>query len=199
VSRANYPETLHTSFVPAIVTIVKPDPLLAHIRTVPDYPKKGIMFRDITPLLGDAKALKAACQQMAEPYQTHPPHFVAGIEARGFILGGIVAHLLGAGFIPIRKPGKLPYKSIHREYALEYGSGTLELHQDCVQKGQKVLLVDDLVATGGSAEAAVLLLRTLGAVVEAGSFLVDLPDLGGRKRLEKIGIKFHALLEFAGE
>jgi len=176
-----------------------PDPLLAHIRTVPDYPKKGIMFRDITPLLGDAKALKSACQRMAEPYLPNPPHFVAGIEARGFILGGIVAHLLGAGFIPIRKPGKLPYKSIQREYALEYGSGTLELHQDCVQKGQKVLLVDDLVATGGSAEAAVLLLRTLGAVVEAGSFLVDLPDLGGRKRLEKIGIEFHALLEFAGE
>jgi adenine phosphoribosyltransferase len=175
-----------------------PDPLLAHIRTVPDYPKKGIMFRDITPLLGDAKALKSACQRMAEPYLPNPPHFVAGIEARGFILGGIVAHLLGAGFIPIRKPGKLPYKSIQREYALEYGSGTLELHQDCVQKGQRVLLVDDLVATGGSAEAAVLLLRTLGAVVEAGSFLVDLPDLGGRKRLEKIGIKFHALLEFAG-
>ena len=176
-----------------------PDPLLAHIRTVPDYPKKGIMFRDITPLLGDAKALKSACQRMAEPYLPNPPHFVAGIEARGFILGGIVAHLLGAGFIPIRKPGKLPYKSIQREYALEYGSGTLELHQDCVQKGQRVLLVDDLVATGGSAEAAVLLLRTLGAVVEAGSFLVDLPDLGGRKRLEKIGIEFHALLEFAGE
>jgi adenine phosphoribosyltransferase len=176
-----------------------PDPLLAHIRTVPDYPKKGIMFRDITPLLGDAKALKSACQRMAEPYLRNPPHFVAGIEARGFILGGIVAHLLGAGFIPIRKPGKLPYKSIQREYALEYGSGTLELHQDCVQKGQKVLLVDDLVATGGSAEAAVLLLRTLGAVVEAGSFLVDLPDLGGRKRLEKIGINFRALLEFAGE
>jgi adenine phosphoribosyltransferase len=178
---------------------VTTDPLLAHIRTVPNYPKKGIMFRDITPLLGDSKALKSACQQMAEPYLSNPPHFVAGIEARGFILGGIVAHLLGAGFIPIRKPGKLPYKSIQREYALEYGSGTLELHQDCVQKGQKVLLVDDLVATGGSAEAAVLLLRTLGAVVEAGSFLVDLPDLGGRKRLEKIGIKFHALLEFAGE
>jgi adenine phosphoribosyltransferase len=176
-----------------------PDPLLAHIRTVPDYPKKGIMFRDITPLLGDAKALQSACQRMAKPYLPNPPHFVAGIEARGFILGGIVAHLLGAGFIPIRKPGKLPYKSIQREYALEYGSGTLELHQDCVQKGQKVLLVDDLVATGGSAEAAVLLLRTLGAVVEAGSFLVDLPDLGGRKRLEKIGIKFYALLEFAGE
>jgi len=176
-----------------------PDPLLAHIRTVPDYPKKGIMFRDITPLLGDAKALKSACQRMAEAYLPNPPDFVAGIEARGFILGGIVAHLLGAGFIPIRKPGKLPYKSIQREYALEYGSGTLELHQDCVQKGQRVLLVDDLVATGGSAEAAVLLLRTLGAVVEAGSFLVDLPDLGGRKRLEKIGIEFHALLEFAGE
>jgi len=176
-----------------------PDPLLAHIRTVPDYPKKGVMFRDITPLLGDAKALKSACQRMAEPYLPNPPDFVAGIEARGFILGGIVAHLLGAGFIPIRKPGKLPYKSIQREYALEYGSGTLELHQDCVQKGQRVLLVDDLVATGGSAEAAVLLLRTLGAVVEAGSFLVDLPDLGGRKRLEKIGIEFHALLEFAGE
>jgi len=176
-----------------------PDPLLTHIRTVPDYPKKGIMFRDITPLLGNGQALRAACERMAMPFLGNPPEFVAGIEARGFILGGIVAQILGAGFIPIRKPGKLPYKSIQREYALEYGSGTLELHQDCVGNGQKVLLVDDLVATGGSAEAAVLLLRTLGAVVEAGSFLVDLPDLGGRKRLEKIGIKFHALLEFAGE
>jgi adenine phosphoribosyltransferase len=175
------------------------DPLLAHIRTIPDYPKKGIMFRDITPLLGDSQALREACRRMAEPFLKSPPQFVAGVEARGFILGGIVAHLLGAGFIPIRKPGKLPYKSIKREYALEYGSGTLELHQDCVQKGQKVLLVDDLVATGGSAEAAVLLLRTLGAVVEAGSFLVDLPDLGGRRRLEKLGLKFHVLLEFPGE
>jgi len=136
---------------------------------------------------------------MAEPFLKSPPQFVAGVEARGFILGGIIAHLLGAGFIPIRKPGKLPYKSIKREYALEYGSGTLELHQDSVQKGQKVILVDDLVATGGSAEAAVLLLRTLGAVVEAGSFLVDLPDLGGRRHLEKLGLKFHALLEFPGE
>ena len=175
------------------------DPLLPHIRTVPDYPKKGIMFRDITPLLGHAQALRTAGERLAKPFAQNPPHLVAGIEARGFILGGIVAQILGTGFIPIRKPGKLPYKSIQREYALEYGSGTLELHQDCVEKGQKVLLVDDLVATGGSAEAAVLLLRSLGAVVEAGSFLVDLPDLGGRKRLEKIGIKFHTLLEFAGE
>lgn len=175
------------------------DPLLPHIRTVPDYPKKGIMFRDITPLLGNAQALRSAGERMAKPFAQNPPHLVAGIEARGFILGGIVAQILGTGFIPIRKPGKLPYKSIQREYALEYGSGTLELHQDCVEKGQKVLLVDDLVATGGSAEAAVLLLRSLGAVVETGSFLVDLPDLGGRKRLEKIGIKFHTLLEFAGE
>jgi len=175
------------------------DPLAGHIRTVPDYPKKGIMFRDITPLLGNAQALAEACRRMADPFRSSPPQFVAGIEARGFILGGIVAQMLGAGFIPVRKPGKLPAKSVSREYALEYGSGTLELHQDCVGNGQKVLLVDDLVATGGSAEAAVLLLRTLGAVVEAGSFLVDLPDLGGRKRLEKIGIKFHALLEFAGE
>jgi adenine phosphoribosyltransferase len=173
--------------------------LLSHIRTVPDYPKKGIMFRDITPLLGDAKALRTACEQMAAPYRKSPPDFVAGIEARGFILGGIVAQILGSGFIPIRKPGKLPYKSIRRQYALEYGSGTLELHEDCVAKGQKVLLVDDLVATGGSAEAAVLLLRSLGAVVTDGSFLVDLPDLGGRKKLEQLGLQFHALLDFPGE
>jgi len=192
-------ETCATLAFGRIFPPMTPDPLLSHIRTVPDYPKKGIMFRDITPLLGNGQALRTACERMAKPFLGNPPEFVAGIEARGFILGGIVAQILGAGFIPIRKPGKLPYKSIQREYALEYGSGTLELHQDCVGNGQKVLLVDDLVATGGSAEAAVLLLRTLGAVVEAGSFLVDLPDLGGRKRLEKIGIKFHALLEFAGE
>jgi len=178
---------------------MSPDPLSPHIRTVPDYPKKGIMFRDITPLLGDAKALAEACRRMAEPFRASPPHFVAGIEARGFILGGIVAQILGTGFIPVRKPGKLPAKSVSREYALEYGSGTLELHQDCVKKGQRVLLVDDLIATGGSAEAAVLLLRSLGAVVESGSFLVDLPDLGGRQRLEKIGLKVHCLLEFPGE
>ena len=176
-----------------------PDPLLAHIRTVPDYPKKGILFRDITPLLGHPQALRDACQRMAAPFLKNPPQFVAGVEARGFILGGIVAHLLGAGFIPIRKPGKLPAKSVSREYALEYGSGTLELHQDCVSPGQRVLLVDDLVATGGSAEAGILLLRSLGAVVEAGSFLVDLPNLGGRKKLENLGIKFYALLDFPGE
>lgn len=175
------------------------DPLAAHIRTVPDYPKKGIMFRDITPLLGHAQALAEACRRMAAPFLQNPPQFVAGIEARGFILGGIVAQLLGTGFIPVRKPGKLPAKSVSREYALEYGSGTLELHQDCVKAGQRVLLVDDLIATGGSAEAAVLLLRSLGAVVESGSFLVDLPDLGGRKRLEKIGLKVHHLLDFPGE
>ena len=175
------------------------DSLLSHIRTVPDYPKKGILFRDITPLLGDAKALRTACELMAAPYRKNPPDFVAGIEARGFILGGIVAQILGSGFIPVRKPGKLPYKSVQRQYALEYGSGTLELHEDCVGKGQKVLLVDDLVATGGSAEAAVLLLRSLGAVLTDGSFLVDLPDLGGRKRLEQLGLQFHALLEFPGE
>jgi len=175
------------------------DPLTAHIRTVPDYPKKGIMFRDITPLLGDARALAEACRRMAEPFRASPPQLVAGIEARGFILGGIVAQLLGTGFIPVRKPGKLPAKSVSREYALEYGSGTLELHQDCVQQGQRVLLVDDLIATGGSAEAAVLLLRSLGAIVESGSFLVDLPDLGGRKRLEKIGLKVHCLLNFPAE
>lgn len=175
------------------------DPLLEHIRSVPDYPKKGILFRDITPLLGHSRALRDACWRMASPFEIHPPELVAGIEARGFILGGIVAHLLGAGFIPIRKPGKLPSKSVRREYALEYGSGTLELHQDCVKKGQRVLLVDDLVATGGSAEAAVLLLRSLGAVVDAGSFLIDLPDLGGKKKLESLGIKFHALLSFPGE
>ncbi len=175
------------------------DPLFPHIRTVPDYPKKGIMFRDITPLLGHPKALAEACRRMAEPFKKSPPHFVAGIEARGFILGGIIAHILGAGFIPIRKPGKLPAKSVSREYALEYGSGILELHEDCVQTDQSVLLVDDLVATGGSAEAAVLLLRSLGAVVEAGSFLVDLPDLGGRKKLQELGVRFHTLLEFPGE
>jgi adenine phosphoribosyltransferase len=175
------------------------DPLLTHIRSIPDYPKKGILFRDITPLLGHARGLRDACWRMASPFEANPPEFVAGIEARGFILGGIVAHLLGAGFIPIRKPGKLPSKSVRREYALEYGSGTLELHQDCVKKGQRVLLVDDLVATGGSAEAAVLLLRSLGAIVEAGSFLIDLPDLGGKKKLEDLGLKFHALLSFPGE
>jgi len=175
------------------------DPLLAHIRNVPDYPKKGILFRDITPLLGHAASLREACRRMASPFEAHPPDLVAGIEARGFILGGMIAHFLNTGFIPVRKPGKLPARSVQREYALEYGSGKLELHQDCVQKGQRVLLVDDLVATGGSAEAAVWLLRSLGAVVEAGSFLIDLPALGGKKKLEELGLKFHALLSFPGQ
>ena len=164
------------------------DPLLDHIRSVPDYPKKGVLFRDITPLLGHSRALRDACWRMASPLNLIPRSWSQASRPGDLFLA---ASLLTCS-------GPASSRSASREYALEYGSGTLELHQDCVKKGQRVLLVDDLVATGGSAEAAVLLLRSLGAVVDAGSFLIDLPDLGGKRKLESLGLAFHALLSFPG-
>jgi adenine phosphoribosyltransferase len=168
------------------------------IRTIPDYPKKGIMFRDVTTLLGHAQGFKAAVAQLAEPFRTVRVDAVAGIEARGFILGGAVADRLGCGFIPIRKKGKLPWKTIGQEYTLEYGVDAIEIHEDAVARGERVLVVDDLIATGGTAEAAVKLLRRSGAEIVGAAFIIDLPELGGIKLLQAHGVACHALVAFEG-
>ena len=168
------------------------------IRSIPDYPKPGIMFRDITTLLGDANAFRRAADDLARPYAGDPPDKVAGIEARGFILGGVVAHQLSAGFVPIRKKGKLPHKSVRIAYSLEYGLDEMEMHEDGVSKGERVILVDDLIATGGTAEGATKLLRQMGAEVVAACFMVDLPDLGGADKLRKMGVTVRTLMTFEG-
>ena len=172
--------------------------LLAAIRTIPDYPKPGIMFRDITTLLGDARAFRRAVDELVQPWAGTKIDKVAGIEARGFILGGAMAHQLSAGFVPIRKKGKLPYEKVTIGYSLEYGIDEMEMHVDAVAPGEKVLLVDDLIATGGTAEGAVKLLQRLGATVVAATFIVDLPELGGADRIKALGTPVHALLAFAG-
>ncbi len=156
------------------------------------------MFRDITTLLGDSQGLKAAIARLAEPYRTEPVDAVAGIEARGFILGGAVADRLGCGFVPIRKKGKLPWKTIGQEYTLEYGVDTIEIHEDAIKPGQRILIVDDLVATGGTAEAAVKLVRRSGGVVMGAAFVIDLPEIGGAKLLRDMGIAVHTLMAFEG-
>ena len=172
--------------------------LTAAIRTIPDYPKPGILFRDITTLLGNAKAFRHAVDLMVEPYRQMNISKVAGIEARGFILGGAIAHQLSAGFIPLRKRGKLPHKTHSVEYALEYGVDVMEMHLDACDADERILLIDDLIATGGTAVAAVELLRRGGAAVVAASFVVDLPDLGGADRIRALDVPVHALLEFPG-
>lgn len=169
------------------------------VRTIPDYPKDGIMFRDITTLLGDAEGLKACIEQLATPFLDKGVEAVAGIEARGFILGGAVAERLGAGFVPIRKKGKLPAKAIGQDYELEYGVDVIEIHEDGLKPGEKVLIVDDLIATGGTAEAAVKLLRKLNADIVAAAFVIDLPDIGGCKKLEALDIDCHTLIAFEGD
>ena len=168
------------------------------IRSIPDYPKPGIMFRDVTTLLGDAQGFKAAIAQLAEPYRTEPIDAVAGIEARGFILGGAVADRLGCGFIPIRKKGKLPHKTIGQDYTLEYGVDTIEIHEDAIKEGERVLIIDDLIATGGTAEAAVKLIKRTGGQVVGAAFVIDLPEIGGRKKIEDLGVACHVLMAFEG-
>ncbi len=168
------------------------------IRTIPDYPKPGILFRDITTLLGDARAFRRAVDELVQPYAGSKIEKVAGIEARGFILGGAVAHQLSAGFLPVRKKGKLPAETLRQTYALEYGEDEVEIHTDALKPGDSVLLVDDLIATGGTAEAAVKLLRRAGANIVGAAFVIDLPDLRGVKRLEALGVKTHALVQFGG-
>jgi adenine phosphoribosyltransferase len=169
------------------------------IRTIPDYPKPGIMFRDVTTLLGDARAFRGAVDAMVFPHAGAKIDKVAGIEARGFILGGAVAHQLSVGFIPVRKKGKLPHTTLSQSYELEYGVDEVEIHTDAVAPGERILVVDDLIATGGTAEAAILLLRKAGAEVVGASFVIDLPDLGGTKRLEAMGVKSACLTSFEGD
>ncbi len=169
------------------------------IRTIPDYPKPGIMFRDITTLLADANGFARTVDLLADRYAGSGISKVAGIEARGFILGGALAHRLATGFVPIRKKGKLPFKTVGHDYALEYGTDRVEMHIDAVTPGESVLLVDDLIATGGTAEAAIRLITGAGGMVKEACFVIDLPDLGGRKRLERMGVGVHALVHFAGE
>ena len=168
------------------------------IRTIPDYPKKGILFRDITTLLLDPRGFRKTVDELVQAHAGVRIDKVAGIEARGFILGGAVAHQLSIGFIPVRKRGKLPWQTIGQEYALEYGTDQVEIHIDAVEQGDNILLVDDLIATGGTAEAAIKLIQRAGGTVVGCSFIVDLPELGGRRRIEELGIKVLTLCEFEG-
>jgi adenine phosphoribosyltransferase len=172
--------------------------LKSAIRTIPDYPKPGIMFRDITTLLGNARAFRRAVDELVQPWAGQKIDKVAGIEARGFILGGAVAHQVSAGFVPIRKKGKLPHKRVSMAYALEYGQDEIEIHADALVAGERVVLVDDLIATGGTAEGAVKLLRQLGAEVLAACFIIDLPELGGAEKLRKLNVPVRTLVSFEG-
>lgn len=169
------------------------------IRAIHDYPKPGIVFRDISTLLQDARAFRRACDALVHPYIGLGLDQIAGIEARGFILGGAIAHQLTAGFVPIRKKGKLPGEKVSVAYSLEYGVDEMEMHTDAVKPGDKVLLVDDLIATGGTAAAAVQLLQQMGAEVVAACFVIDLPDLGGRSKIEALGVPVRTLIEFEGD
>ena len=174
------------------------DDLQASVRTIPDYPKPGITFRDITTLRGDARAFRRAVDQLVHPWAGSKIDKVAGIEARGFILGGAVAHQLSAGFVPIRKKGKLPHQTVRMAYALEYGTDEMEMHVDAIHPGERVILVDDLIATGGTAEGAVKLLRQIGANVVAACFIIDLPDLGGAAKLRAMDVPVRTLMAFEG-
>lgn len=168
------------------------------IRTIPDYPKPGILFRDITTLLADGPGFRQVIAAFASRYADHRVDKVAGVEARGFILGGALAERLHVGFIPIRKKGKLPFETVGHDYELEYGTDRVEIHRDAVRAGERVVLIDDLIATGGTALAGVTLLRQLGATVVEACFVIDLPDLAGRKRLEDAGCPTFALVAFEG-
>lgn len=170
-----------------------------YIRTIPDFPKPGIMFRDVTTLFSDPRGFRLSIDQLLSPYAGLPIDRVAGLEARGFILGGAVAHQLSTGFVPIRKKGKLPGETIEQSYQLEYGEAIMELHKDAILPGEKVLLVDDLLATGGTAEAGINLIERLGGEVIGCAFVIDLPDLGGRKVLEDMAMDVHALCAFSGD
>jgi len=172
--------------------------LKAAIRTISDYPKPGIQFRDITTLMGDARTFRRAIDELVQPWSGAKIDKVAGMEARGFILGGAVAHQLSAGFVPIRKKGKLPHTVVSIAYSLEYGIDEMEVHEDAVKPGERVILVDDLIATGGTAEGAVKLLKQIGAEVVAACFVIDLPELGGAQKLRDLGVTVRTLMEFGG-
>lgn len=173
--------------------------LKAAIRSIPDYPRPGVTFRDITTLLGNARALRRTVDELVQPWPGSKIDKVAGIEARGFILGGAVAHQLSAGFVPIRKKGKLPHDTVRIAYSLEYGLDEIEMHRDAIDAGERVILVDDLIATGGTASAAVDLLRRIGAEVVAAVFVIDLPDLGGARKLRDMGVTVRTLVQFSDE
>ena len=174
--------------------------LREHIRTVPDWPAPGVQFRDITPLLQNPKVFRVLTDAFVHRYMEpgRRPDVVAGLDARGFILGAVVAHELNVGFVPIRKKGKLPFTTVEETYELEYGSATVELHTDAVTAGQKVLLMDDLIATGGTMMAGKKLLEKLGAIVIEGAAIVDLPELGGSQALRAAGLSLFTLIDFSG-
>ena len=169
-----------------------------YIRTIVDFPHEGILFRDVTTLFADPRGFRMAVDQMLHPYAGQRIDVVVGLEARGFILGGAIAHQLGTGFVPIRKKGKLPGTTISQDYKLEYGEAIVEIHDDAIRAGQTVLVVDDLLATGGTADAGIRLVERLGGVIAGCAFIIDLPDLGGRRRLEAMGMDVHALCAFEG-
>jgi adenine phosphoribosyltransferase len=169
-----------------------------YIRTIPDFPHEGIMFRDVTTLFGDPRGFRTAVDQLLHPYAGIRIDKVAGLEARGFILGGAIAHQLSVSFVPIRKKGKLPGGTIEQAYQLEYGEAVMEIHDDAIEPGEKVLLVDDLLATGGTAEAGIRLIEKLGGEVIGCAFVIDLPELGGMAKLKALGMDVHTLCEFEG-
>lgn len=174
-------------------------PIKSRIRTVAHYPRQGIMFRDITTLLKDPVGLRIMIHELVNRYTGMRIDKVAGIESRGFILGAPLAFALGTGFVPIRKKGKLPAETVGHDYTLEYGSDRIEIHVDAITRGERVLLVDDLIATGGTAQAAVALIRQLGGEIVECAFAIDLPDIGGRQRLESLGLQVFALAAFEGD
>jgi adenine phosphoribosyltransferase len=181
-----------------MTTTIAENDLRSSIRTIPDYPKPGILFRDITTLLGNARAFRRTVDELVQPWAGMKIDKVAGMEARGFILGGAVAHQVSAGFVPIRKKGKLPHATVRIAYSLEYGIDEMEMHKDAIEPGERVILVDDLIATGGTAEGAVKLLRQMGAEVLAACFVIDLPDLGGAAKLRKLDVPVRTLVSFEG-
>ncbi len=170
----------------------------ASIKTIPDYPKAGILFRDVTSLMEDAKAYQATIQLLVEKYKNQGFTKVVGTEARGFLFGAPLALELGLGFVPVRKPGKLPRETVSQSYELEYGTDVLEIHTDAIQAGDKVLVVDDLLATGGTIEATVKLIRQLGGEVTDAAFVINLPEIGGEEKLKSLGLNVYSICEFAG-
>ena len=177
----------------------KPFNIASYIRTVPDYPKAGVMFRDVTSLWQDAQGFRRTVDEMVQPFAGVRIDKVVGIEARGFVIGGAIAHQLSVGFVPVRKKGKLPSETLGEDYALEYGTDRLEMHADAVKPGEQALIVDDLIATGGTAEATVSLIRRAGGEAIGASFIINLPDLGGAGKLEALNVPVIYLTEFAGE
>nr|WP_321460355.1 adenine phosphoribosyltransferase [uncultured Cohaesibacter sp.] len=168
------------------------------VRSIPDYPKRGIIFRDITSLIAHAEGFRQSIRDLAAPFEGKDIRKIVGIEARGFIFGGAMADFLGVGFVPIRKQGKLPGDVVSQDYSLEYGTDRIEMHADAIEAGEKVVLVDDLIATGGTAAAAIELLQDVGGIVEAAAFVIDLPDLGGAQLLRDRGVNVHTLIDFEG-